>query len=248
MNAPTAAMIKYFNDVVDFPVKESVIANKVIDAFEIKSVFDLWKIGAYVEYVKDERLDISQIIQDLGTTMYYGIGDCEDIARAQIVLGKNIKVPAYYLMMFPDNSYKNGHVMELYIENNNLIALNYTTYYTAKDETITSKDVENNTQAFQNALAAINYHIIRDLKQYQILWIIKTDQNEKPIGYINGTNRIQYGDVEVKEFPNTRDAVMQYMKKINLDELIKKKPEISTTILFAIIGILGTLIIWRWFT
>jgi len=245
MLAPTAAMIKYFNDVVNFPVKESVIAKKVIDAFEIKSVFDLWKIGAYIEYAKDERLDISQVIQDLGTTMYYGIGDCEDIARAQIVLGKHIKVPGYYLMMFPDNSYKNGHVMGLYIENNNLIALNYTTYYKCKDETITPKDVENNTQAFQNALAKLNYSISRDLKQYQILWIIKTDQDEKPIGYINGTNRIQYGDVEVKEFPNTRDAVLEYMEKLNLDELITK-PTISPALI--IVGIITAIILlWRWF-
>jgi len=245
MLAPSAAMIKYFNDVVNFPVKESVIAKKVIDAFEIKSVIDLWKVGAYINYVKDERLDMTQVLQDLGTSVYYGIGDCEDIARAQIVLGKSIKVPAYYLMMFPDNSYKNGHVMGLYIENNNLIALNYTTYYIAKDETITSKDVENNTQAFQNALAAINYNISRDLKQYQILWIIKTNSTEKPIGYINGTNRIQYGDVEVKEFPNTRDAVMEYIQRLNLDELITK-PTISPVLIIA--GIITAIILlWRWF-
>lgn len=244
MNAPNEALKTYFSEVIKFNVAEKAVATKVIQGFKLSSVKDLWKIGAYVEYVTDERLDTLQVMQDLGTTMYYGVGDCEDIARAQVVLGKQLNKNMYYLLMFPDNSLRGGHAVTLFIDDGFLTVLNNTIFYTCKDYKLSEYDIENNTQNFYAALSKINFHIARDLKQYNLMWIVKTDYNEKPIGYVEVRPDTLYGNVDIEKFPDMRDAITQEIKNLDLDVLLEPPGVYSLVTLIAIAGTI--FILWWW--
>ncbi len=247
MKKPTPALINYFSNTTTIGLNEIAVANKVRDAFGIKSWKDLWKIKAGIRYITDERLDVKQLMQKLDFTMYTLMGDCEDIARAQIVVAKTLRIPVYYLMVFPDSTLQNGHVMVLGLtDKNNLFVLNYTKYYVETSSKLTMQDIEGNTEAFQNAFFKILGNLYRDQKHWQIIWVVKTNLDEIPTGYIELPPTPQFGDVETYEYPDDPKDVEEALKKLNLDELIPVTEKFPWSILaISLVGVITAFLIGK---
>lgn len=213
---PTPIIIEYFDAVVSLKENENEYARKVVRAFDIRKLEDLWRIAAYINYSTDVAAGFSQIMQSLGFTMWRGEGDCEDFTRALVKVGKAAGFKMYYWLVFADTSYQNGHAMALGISKEGyLTALNYTTIYIAKLK-VSEKDIYNNTQSFQQAMRWLNAAIFPFQYLWQVSWIVKTDNDEKPLWYIDAPTDLEPGDVIRKSYPHGRLAIIDYMNRLNL--------------------------------
>jgi hypothetical protein len=230
MKRLSPALQNYFNATVYFPVSERVMAEKVADIFNIRTWRDLWKVKIPIQYEKEPEGGVlpRQVLQDLGTSLYFQRGDCEDIARGQIAVARTNNIPAYFLMVFTDTTYKNGHVMVLGLtDKGNLFVLNYTKYYIETTYTLTAKDIENDTTAFRNALSRIAYYLEQDQANWMIYWIVKLEYDSsgylKAIGYIEPTVIPVGGDVETLYFEDNPENFQDELNALGYE--LKNVPQ-----------------------
>ena len=201
----------YFSYVTHFPVDEKEIAKRVKQAFKINSVYDLWKLKAAIRYSKDDRLGENQIMQDLGTSMYYLSGDCEDIARAQVVVGKLLGKPISYLFLFPDFSYQGGHVCVIGQDGENrLYLLNYTTYIIGKDPVPYDTD----DVRFREQLNALIFTL--SSQKWAVVWVVNTDENEIPTSYSEIAYKPNASETDIVTYPDTPLIVSDYLDALSL--------------------------------
>lgn len=218
---PNPLINAYFNNIISYGQSEIYTTKKVVNGFDIKDSFKMYRFGQYVNYKSDSVGELTQNMQTLDFTLYVGTGDCEDYTRAYVKILKELKLPVYYWLMFTDTNYLTGHAIPLYInENGNLSALNYTNYYVVDSIQLEKKDIEENTTKFQEAFSVLHGAIINNFEDYSINWIIKTDENEKPLGYTEMRYIPMFRDVWTKSYIQDRSMVLKYIERINLSRNI----------------------------
>lgn len=217
MLTPTVEIKNYFYNTISYNKNEKRIARDILNGFEIKTSNDLYRFGQYIKYKSDYVWDLTQTMQTIDFTLYEGTGDCEDFTRAYVKLLKELGLPAYYWLMFRDVNYQNGHAVPLYInEEGYLSILNYTTYYIVDTIKITAKDIEENTEVFQQAFNILHGNLISTFGDYHINWIIKTNAFEHPQGYLDMDYAPSFQPCYQKSYPHDRTFVLKYIQKMNL--------------------------------
>ena len=219
MLPPTKMIIDYFTqNILSIGKNENNFAKTVIKAFNIKSSKDIWKIPAYIEYKPDTIMDLSQSFQTMDFTFYTGTGDCEDQARAIKKGLEALHLPAYYWLVFEDNSFQIGHAMVLFInENGYLTAQNYTEQWINKDFTITKKDLENNSERLQMLMEGLNNAIFPNQRYWNVSWLIKTNSLEYPIGYLQLPTTLSNGNIEYNYQIDSREMILQEIENLNVE-------------------------------
>lgn len=250
----TTSLKTYFQTLALFPKSEKSIAIPIADIFNIGNWNDLWKIKAIVEYTEEPLSTVfpSQVLQDLGTTLYYRVGDCEDIARAQIAVGLIKNIPLYLLMVFPDTTYKNGHVMVLGLTNQkNLFVLNFTSYYVETSYQLNISDIENQSAHFVDAFSRIAYYISQDQKQWSVYWIVKLIYDSqgwlKATGYIDPIINQTSGNVEKITYKDDPQQFKDELKSLGfaLNDVVNNTENNWYWIVIIVIGLIMILLIRR---
>lgn len=241
MLPPTKLILDYFTtNILSLGKNENNFAKQVITAFNIKSSKDIWKIPAYIEYRTDNIMDLTQSFQTMDFTFYTGKGDCEDQARAIKKGLEALNLPTYYWLVFQDESYQVGHAMTIFInEDGYLTAQNYTEQWINKDYTITTKDIENNTERFKYLMEGINGAIFPKQLDWRISWIIKTNSIEYPKGYIKTPISQSLGNIEYSFKLDSRELILPEIESLNLTSNLNiSNFSITSTI------VLGLLALW----
>ena len=240
---PTQAIYNYFKNTISYKKNEIYIAKEIIKNFEIKNSDDLYKFGQYINYKSDNVYDIQQVMQTLDFTLYEGSGDCEDFARAYVVLAKRLNINAYYWLMFKNENLTEGHTTFMYIdEEGYLSVLNYTNYYKYKGIKLTHVDIEKKTEAFQKAFNAIIGAFSLNFDTYYVNWIVKTNDQELPSFFHNMQYNPVYDDVEQKSYLNDRSQILEYINKMNLSRNL-----VTNDFLLPLAGFVAFSALVKWF-
>jgi hypothetical protein len=215
--SPKTLIENYFSTPLSYNQNENITANKIIRGFEITKSADIHRFGQYVKYKTDNVDELSQTMQTIDFTLYEGTGDCEDYTRAYVKILKNMNLPAYYWLMFTNTNYTNGHALPLFLdENNHLATINYTTYYIVDTIELVKQDIDRQSTKFEQAFSILHGAIISNFHDYSINWIVKTNDDETPVGYLNMKYAPHFQEIYTKSYIQDRSLVLKYINNMNL--------------------------------
>lgn len=208
----------YFSSLATYNKNEHALAKEIIKYFEIKSSWDIYKFGQYINYKTDIVFDISQVMQTLDFTLYEGTGDCEDFARAFVILLKELDLPVSYWLMFTNQNMNDGHAVPLYLsEEGFLTILDYTNYYYVDSIILSKEDFENQTDNFMQAFYRLQGAIATYMKVYPVNILVETSFLERVKSYTEPPYKPMFSDYKVITHPHSRIYVREYIKKMNLE-------------------------------
>lgn len=212
------ALDLYFSNIATYNKNEHALAKEIIKYFEIKSSWDIYKFGQYIEYKTDLVFDISQTMQTLDFTLYEGTGDCEDFTRAFVILLKELDLPVYYWLMFTNQNMNEGHAVPLYLsEEGYLTILNYTNYYYVDSIILTKEDFIKQTDNFMQAFYRLQGAIATYMKDYPVNILVETSFLEQVKTYTEPPFKPMFSDYKVISNLHSRLLVREYIKKMNLE-------------------------------